>query len=58
MNDEHPGTHEHDEHEKRPGGSGSSGPDSTEKEQAGSYGRDAEQDPDEAPESTAEQRER
>jgi hypothetical protein len=38
-------------HSKEPdrGGSGTSTPDSDEKRQAGSYGRDAEQDPSSAP---------
>jgi hypothetical protein len=43
--------------EPHPAGSGTTGPDTEEKRQAGSYGRDAEQDPAEAPASTSEERE-
>jgi hypothetical protein len=53
VSDEHPEAKEREEHEKRPAGSGTSGGDSAEKRQAGSYSRDAEQDPEEAPDSTA-----
>ncbi|HEY1479020.1 MAG TPA: hypothetical protein VGF46_03285 [Gaiellales bacterium] len=53
MSDEHPESREREEHEKRPAGSGTSSDDSVEKHQAGSYSRDAEQDPDDAPDSTA-----
>jgi hypothetical protein len=44
--------------EPQPAGSGSPGPDTAAKRQAGSYARDADQDPDEAPASTSETRER
>jgi hypothetical protein len=43
------------EQEERPAGSGSSGPDSEAKRQAGSYSRDAEQDPSDAPPSETEE---
>jgi hypothetical protein len=43
---EHPHAEEQDE---APAGSGTSGPDSAAKRQAGSYSRDAEQDPSNAP---------
>ena len=46
---EHPHSEEQDD-----GGSGTSGPDTPEKRQAGSYGRDAEQDPSDAPASESE----
>jgi hypothetical protein len=55
MSDEHPRTESRREHERRPGGSGTSAQDSDEKRQAGSYSRDAEQDPSEAPDSTTEE---
>jgi hypothetical protein len=45
----------HEDRADRPGGSGTTAPDSDEKRQAGSYGRDAEQDPGDAPESTTEE---
>jgi hypothetical protein len=48
---EHPHSKEHDE---RPAGSGTSAKDSAAKRQAGSYSRDAEQDPSEAPPSETE----
>jgi hypothetical protein len=44
-----------DEPGDTPGGSGTSAPESEEKRQAGSYGRDAEQDPAEAPASETEE---
>jgi hypothetical protein len=56
VSSEHPEGHEHDEQTTRPAGSGSSGPDTALKRQAGSYGRDAEQNPADAPHSTAETR--
>ena len=43
------------EQEGRPAGSGTSGPDSEAKRQAGSYSRDAEQDPSHAPPSETEE---
>jgi hypothetical protein len=47
---EEPGTeHPHSDEGEQAGGSGTSGSDSGLKRQAGSYGRDAEQDPDDAP---------
>jgi hypothetical protein len=48
---EHPHSEEQDE---TPAGSGTSGPDSAAKRQAGSYSRDAEQDPSHAPPSETE----
>jgi hypothetical protein len=42
------------EQEEAPAGSGTSGPDSEAKRQAGSYSRDAEQDPSHAPPSETE----
>jgi hypothetical protein len=54
VSSDHPREHEHDEHIRRPGGSGTSGPDTAEKRQAGSYSRDAEQNPGNAPDPTAE----
>ena len=47
---EHPHSEEQDD-----GGSGTSGADTAEKRQAGSYGRDAEQDPSQAPASETEE---
>jgi hypothetical protein len=44
--------------EAQPGGSGSPGRDTAVKRQAGSYARDADQDPEDAPDSTSETRER
>ena len=49
---EHPPAEEPDE---TPAGSGTSGPDSAAKRQAGSYSRDAEQDPLQAPPSQTEE---
>jgi hypothetical protein len=46
--------HPHAKEPERPAGSGTSGKDSATKRQAGSYSRDAEQDPAEAPASESE----
>jgi hypothetical protein len=55
MSDEPQRTRSRREHDRQPGGSGTTGPQSDEKRQAGSYSRDAEQDPGDAPESTTEE---
>jgi hypothetical protein len=47
--------HPHAGEEETPAGSGTSGPDSESKRQAGSYSRDAEQDPSQAPPSQTEE---
>ena len=46
--------HPHSEEDAPPAGSGTAGPDSSAKRQAGSYSRDAEQNPSQAPPSETE----